>query len=101
VEPAVVPRFIDAMTAAGAAAVRVPAYLTTPGLAGPGCCTAEAGLLQAGHIDAIAFSSTAEVGNTAAQRLTQPIGSTGHWGTLGDHCGKGHWKAHPSGTEVQ
>jgi uroporphyrinogen-III synthase len=62
VEPPVVPRFIGALTAAGAAAVRVPAYLTTPGLDGPERCTAEAGLLHAGHIHAIAFSSTAEVG---------------------------------------
>lgn len=62
VEPPVVPRFIEALQAAGATAVRVPAYLTTLGLPGPECCTAEAQLLQQGHVDAIAFSSTAEVG---------------------------------------
>lgn len=60
-EPPVVPRFIQALEAAGAAATRVPAYLTTLGLPGPECCTAEAQLLQQGHIHAIAFSSTAEV----------------------------------------
>jgi uroporphyrinogen-III synthase len=61
VEPPVVPRFLEALEAAGAAAVRVPAYLTTIGLPGPQCCVAEASLLQQGAIDAIAFSSTAEV----------------------------------------
>ncbi|KAF6261973.1 Uroporphyrinogen-III synthase HemD-domain-containing protein [Scenedesmus sp. NREL 46B-D3] len=60
VEPPVVPRFMDALTAAGAAAVRVPAYLTSVGLPSPECCAQEAALLQAGHFDAIAFSSTAE-----------------------------------------
>lgn len=83
-EPPVVPRFIEALTAAGAAAVRVPAYLTTPGLAGPECCTAEAGLLQAGHIHAIAFSSTAEVGDTEAG--ITGVGDT-QWQ---DRCRRGH-----------
>lgn len=61
VEPPVVPRFIAALEAAGAAATRVPAYLTTLGLPGPQYCSVEAQLLQQGHIDAVAFSSTAEV----------------------------------------
>lgn len=60
-EPPVVPRFIQALEAAGAAATRVPAYLTTLGLPGPECCAAEVQLLEQGHIHAIAFSSTAEV----------------------------------------
>lgn len=61
VEPPVVPRFLEALTAAGADAVRVPAYLTALGLPGPESCQPEAQLLQQGSIDAIAFSSTAEV----------------------------------------
>lgn len=61
VEPPVVPRFLEALQAAGAAAVRVPAYLTALGLPGPECCGPEAQLLHNGLIDAVAFSSTAEV----------------------------------------
>lgn len=61
-EPPVVPSFIEALQAAEADAVRVPAYLTSLGLPGPDCCTVEAQLLQQGCFDAIAFSSTAEVG---------------------------------------
>jgi uroporphyrinogen-III synthase len=57
---------MEALAAAGAAAVRVPAYLTKLGLPGPECCAAEAQLLQQGHVDAIAFSSTAEVRIAAA-----------------------------------
>jgi hypothetical protein len=60
-EPAVVPRFLQALTAAGAAPERVPAYDTRPGLVGPAACVAEATLLVQGYFDAIAFSSTAEV----------------------------------------
>jgi hypothetical protein len=47
----------------GADAARVPAYLTTPGLPGDrglDACAAERGMLEAGDIDAIVFSSTAE-----------------------------------------
>jgi hypothetical protein len=54
---------MDALAAAGAAAVRVPAYLTSVGLPSPECSAKEAALLQQGHFDAIAFSSTAEVGS--------------------------------------
>ncbi|WIA22644.1 hypothetical protein OEZ86_009619 [Tetradesmus obliquus] len=60
VEPPIVPRFMDALAAAGADALRVPAYLTSLGLPGPECCAKEAALLQQGYFDAIAFSSTAE-----------------------------------------
>lgn len=70
VEPPVVPRFIEALAAAGASAVRVPAYLTTLGLPGSQCCIAEFKLLKDGHIDAIAFSSTAEVSVCRTQVLT-------------------------------
>lgn len=66
IEPPVVPRFLDALAAAGAAAVRVPAYLTTLGLPGPDHCRREAELLQQGYFDAVAFSSTAEVCQLAA-----------------------------------
>uniref|UniRef100_A0A7S0WU85 Tetrapyrrole biosynthesis uroporphyrinogen III synthase domain-containing protein n=1 Tax=Chlamydomonas leiostraca TaxID=1034604 RepID=A0A7S0WU85_9CHLO len=64
-EPPVVPRFLAALSAAGAHALRVPAYATTPG------CTAsqavaERGLLERGELDAIAFSSTAEAQGLAA-----------------------------------
>lgn len=61
VEPPVVPRFLDALRAAGAQPVRVPAYLTSPGLPGPQWCAREAALLQEGHYDAVAFTSSAEV----------------------------------------
>lgn len=67
VEPPVVQRFVAGLEAAGAAAVRVPAYLTTSCSAH--CCTHDAMLLQQGGIDAIAFSSTAE-----AQGLCQLFG---------------------------
>jgi hypothetical protein len=60
-EPPVVPRFIDALVAAGSQPTRVPAYIT-----GLGCreedAKAEKALLEAGAVHAIAFSSTAEVG---------------------------------------
>ena len=55
-----VPRFLQALADAGATAHRVPAYMTMLG-APPGSCDAEKLLLQAGHIHAIAMSSTAEV----------------------------------------
>jgi uroporphyrinogen-III synthase len=62
-EPPVVPRFIDALVAAGAQPTRVPAYVT-----GLGCreedARAERGLLEDGAVHAIAFSSTAEVGGS-------------------------------------
>jgi hypothetical protein len=67
VEPPIVPRFMDALAAAGADAVRVPAYLTSVGLPSPECCAKEAALLQEGYFDAIAFSSTAEVSSTGAR----------------------------------
>jgi hypothetical protein len=76
-EPSVVPRFIEALEAAGAAAVRVPAYLTTLGLPGLECCAAEAQLLQQGRIDAIAFSSTAEV--RLQQHLTCDLAQQCGW----------------------
>eukprot|EP00879_Flechtneria_rotunda_P033499 GHRR01037111.1.p1 GENE.GHRR01037111.1~~GHRR01037111.1.p1 ORF type:complete len:233 (+),score=82.37 GHRR01037111.1:216-914(+) len=60
VEPPVVPRFLEGLQAAGAEAVRVPAYITTVGLPGPEACAKEAQLLQQGFFDAIAFSSAAE-----------------------------------------
>jgi uroporphyrinogen-III synthase len=60
---------MDALAAAGAAAVRVPAYLTSLGLPSPECCAKEAVLLQQGHFDAIAFSSTAEVGYEKGKML--------------------------------
>jgi uroporphyrinogen-III synthase len=49
----------------GAAATRVPAYITTPGFpgqAGLEACAAERELLQEGRVAAVVFSSTAEVG---------------------------------------
>lgn len=61
VEPPIVPRFMNALVAAGAEAARVPAYVTTLGLSGPQACQLEADLLNQGYFDAITFSSTAEV----------------------------------------
>eukprot|EP00884_Botryococcus_braunii_P012457 jgi/Botrbrau1/21211/Bobra.39_2s0012.1 len=58
-EPPIVPRFLEALQAAGAQAVRVSAYETTTG-ATPQEAQEERGMLQAGHFDAVAFSSTAE-----------------------------------------
>lgn len=55
-EPPVVPEFLAALAAGGWAPVRVPAYETK--WAGPGCAAA---LLRAGGVDAIVFTSTAEV----------------------------------------
>eukprot|EP00775_Hariotina_reticulata_P009061 gene9061-9231_t len=60
IEPPVVPRFLAALERAGALPSRVPAYTTTVGLPSADCCSMEAQLLQDGHFDAIAFSSTAE-----------------------------------------
>ena len=60
-EPPVVPRFLAALEAAGAAAVRVDAYETGLG-ATPAGCAPERALLEGGAVDAIAFTSTAEVG---------------------------------------
>ncbi|KAG2491891.1 hypothetical protein HYH03_009843 [Edaphochlamys debaryana] len=68
VEPPVVPRFLKALTDAGAFPERLPAYLTTLGC-GPGACGAEREALQRGQVAAIAFSSTAE-----AQGLIQLMG---------------------------
>lgn len=59
-----VPRFMAGLERIGAAATRVPAYLTTPGLpgaAGLAACAAERRLLEEGEVHAIVFSSTAEV----------------------------------------
>lgn len=55
-EPPVVPEFLAALEASGWAPVRVPAYETK--WAGPACAAA---LLRAGGVDAIVFTSTAEV----------------------------------------
>jgi uroporphyrinogen-III synthase len=68
VEPAVVPRFIAALQAAGAEAVRIPAYTTTS-LAGRVDCSSELTLLLEGRVHAVAFSSTAE-----AQGLVAMLG---------------------------
>jgi hypothetical protein len=60
-----VPRFIAGLERIGAAPTRVPAYLTTPALPGPAgleACAHERAALEGGHISAIVFSSTAEVG---------------------------------------
>jgi uroporphyrinogen-III synthase len=65
VEPPVVPKFLAGLEAAGATPQRVEAYLTAPGLPGPAWCGAEAALLAEGLVDAIAFSSQAEVGGFA------------------------------------
>jgi uroporphyrinogen-III synthase len=56
----VVPAFLAALEEAGAEAVRANAYVTRPG-AEAGDSVAERQLLEGGWIDAIAFSSTAEV----------------------------------------
>ncbi|CAD7698649.1 unnamed protein product [Ostreobium quekettii] len=60
-EPQVVPRFLKALEDAGASPVRVDAYVTQAGC-DPSDCSHEGELLRKGAIDAIAFSSTAEVG---------------------------------------
>ncbi|KAL0033567.1 hypothetical protein WJX79_003970 [Trebouxia sp. C0005] len=65
VEPPVVPRFLEALQAAGAEAVRLDVYQTAPG-SNQAACAVERQLLRSGGIHAIAFSSTAE-----AQGLTQ------------------------------
>ncbi|KAF5841511.1 Uroporphyrinogen-III synthase HemD-domain-containing protein [Dunaliella salina] len=59
VEPKVVPRFLAALSEAGAHAERVDAYETSAGCSSSACAL-EMDALRAGHIDAIAFSSTAE-----------------------------------------
>eukprot|EP00983_Pelagomonas_calceolata_P072157 1151581-Pelagomonas_calceolata.AAC.10 len=59
VEPKVVPRFLAALSEAGAHAERVEAYETSAGC-NSSACALEMDALKAGHIDAIAFSSTAE-----------------------------------------
>lgn len=59
-EPAVVPRFLDALCKAGAHPVRADAYLTTLG-ADPVSCAPEVEMLLSGQISVVAFSSTAEV----------------------------------------
>ncbi|KAG2453919.1 hypothetical protein HYH02_002122 [Chlamydomonas schloesseri] len=60
VEPPVVPRFLKALQDAGAAPVRLDAYLTRLGCT-PEECGAERAALQSGHVHAVVFSSTAEV----------------------------------------
>jgi len=60
VEPPVVARFLNALQDAGATPTRVPAYVTRQG-SHPEGCRVETELLQSGGIDAIAFTSTAEV----------------------------------------
>ncbi|KAG2434103.1 hypothetical protein HXX76_007830 [Chlamydomonas incerta] len=68
VEPPVVPRFLKALQDAGAAPVRLDAYLTRLGCR-PEDCAHERATLEGGHVDAIVFSSTAE-----AQGLLQLMG---------------------------
>lgn len=68
VEPPVVPKFLEALQAAGAEAVRLDVYQTSPG-SDQAACVVERQLLRSGGIHAIAFSSTAE-----AQGLTQIMG---------------------------
>jgi len=60
VEPRVVPRFLAALEEAGAKAERVEAYETCLG-SDASSCDMEMKALQDGFINAIAFSSTAEV----------------------------------------
>ncbi len=60
-----VPRFIAALEAAGAQAVRAPAYVTSS-LAGRHACEAEVLLLERGAVAAVALSSTAEAQGLAA-----------------------------------
>ncbi|BDA45398.1 hypothetical protein COCOBI_07-1850 [Coccomyxa sp. Obi] len=67
-EPPIVPRFLAALQAAGAHAIRVDAYETRPG-ATQEQCAAERQLLAEGHIYAVAFTSTAE-----AEGLQQIMG---------------------------
>jgi uroporphyrinogen-III synthase len=59
IEPAVVPRFLQALQDAGASPVRVDAYLTQQGTAPEGA-QHELDLIRAGAVDAIVFTSTAE-----------------------------------------
>ncbi len=54
------PRFLAALADAGVVPVRAEAYLTTLG-APPEACAAEVALMAAGHVHAVAISSTAEV----------------------------------------
>ena len=65
VEPKVVPRFLSALEEAGARFERVHAYETAAG-ADSSTCTLEREALATGQVDAIAFSSTAEVGSTCS-----------------------------------
>ncbi len=60
-EPPVVPRFLASLESVGARPVRLSAYETSLGST-PEECQAEALMLDQGHVAAIAFSSTAEVG---------------------------------------
>ena len=67
-EPPVVPRFLAALKAAGAAATRVDAYITRQGVSADDI-SPEAALMRAGCVSAIVFTSTAE-----AQGLVNALG---------------------------
>lgn len=67
-EPAVVPRFLAMLEEAGAAPVRVDAYVTQQGMS-PADVEAEAALMRGGCVDAVVFTSTAE-----AQGLVHALG---------------------------
>ena len=54
-----VPRFLDALSAAGATPTRVSAYVTRPGVS-PDDIGPEAALMRAGVVEGIVFTSTAE-----------------------------------------
>ena len=54
------PKFLEALRKGGADVLRLDAYVTQPGCL-PDQCTAEMTLLRDGEIDAIVFSSIAEV----------------------------------------
>lgn len=60
IEPHVIPRFLNALAEAGADAHRVDSYITKIGSSAKEC-QVEKELLMSGAIDAIIFSSTAEV----------------------------------------
>lgn len=59
-EPQVIPRFLNALMKAGADAHRIDSYITRIG-SSPEQCHVEKELLMSGGVDAIIFSSTAEV----------------------------------------
>lgn len=68
VEPSVVPRFLEGLSALGAVVTRVPAYETAPGTPTAGA-VAELDLIASGLVDAVIFTSTAE-----AQGLAMAVG---------------------------